>query len=220
MENKGITTFMKRILFISLFIVPFLLGMALIFISKGIGSLPVLHEKGTTLLEGKEVMQHYQVSNFTANRFDGTLYTFSRKDSSIFLLCLFEEQKQSNWEEQLSYMSKIVDRYQNFKLLSVYENDPSLFNWAEDPVPFFNRHPAWGALWLEKDDFESLVTNLKLYRDSTTNTFPYVIIDKEKYIRTYCPIDDLKKSRDVPKLLKILNNQYVPKKIELTKKPT
>ena len=112
-----------------------------------------------------------------------------------------------------------MDRYRNFKLVSVYENDPSLFNWAENPVPFFNRHPAWSAVWLERDDFSSLVDNLKLYRDSVTNEFPYVIIDKEKHIRTYCPINDLKKSRDVPKLLKILNNQYVPKKIELTEKP-
>ena len=219
MENKGITTFRKRLLFISLFIVPFLAGMALIFIGKGVGSLPVLHETGTSVVDGKEAPQYYQVSDFSALKFDGSTYSFSRKDSSIYLLCLFEEETQKDWEKHLSYMSKIVDRYRNFKLLSVYENSPSLFNWAEDPVPFFNRHPAWSAVWLERADFSSLVDNLKLYRDSVTNEFPYVIIDKEKHIRTYCPIDDLKKSRDVPKLLKILNNQYVPKKIELTEKP-
>ncbi|MFT6745696.1 MAG: hypothetical protein ACJAZ2_000028 [Glaciecola sp.] len=217
--EKGTTTFKRRLLFISLFIVPFLAGMALIFIGKGIGTLPVLHETGVIEIDGKDVMQHYQVADFTASKFDGSEYVFSRKDSSIFLLCLFEEEKQGEWEKNLSYMSKIVDRYTNFKLLSVYENDPSLFNWAEDPVPFFKRHPAWEPLWLEKENFKALVNNLKLYRDSVSGSFPYVIVDKEKYIRTYCPINDLKKSRDVPKLLKILNNQYVPKKIELTAKP-
>jgi hypothetical protein len=219
MKDKGLTTFKRRLLFISLFIVPFLAGMALIFIGKGIGSLPILHKVEPIIVEGEKVDQYYQVANFSANTFDGKPYVFSNEDSSLFLLCLFEEEKNEDWEEQLSYMSKIVDRYRNFKLLSIYENDPALFDWAEDPVPFFDRHPAWEALWLTRDNFESLVENLKLYRDTVTKVMPYVIIDKEKHIRTYCPIDDLKKSRDVPKLLKILNNQYVAKKIELTAKP-
>jgi hypothetical protein len=220
MENKGITPFKKRLLFISLFIVPFLAGMALIFIGKDIGNLPILHKTGTVLVDGKSVDQHYQLSEFDAKTFEGTNYKFSYQDSSLFLICLFEEEKQKQWEEQLSYMSKIVDRYSNFKLLSVYENDPKLFSWGEDPVPFFKRHNGWNAVWMNEDEFGSLVSNLKLYRDSITDAFPYVIIDKEKHIRTYCPIDDLKKSRDVPKLLKILNNEYVPKRIKLTNKPS
>jgi len=220
MENKGITTFKKRLLFISLFIVPFLAGMALIFIGKGVGNLPVLHKTGITVIEGKSVDQHYQVREFAATTFEGADYNFSCQDSSLFLICLFEEEKQKEWEEQLSYMSKIVDRYSNFKLLSVYENDPKLFQWGEDPIPFFKRHNGWSALWMNENEFGALVTNLKLHRDSVTGAFPYVIIDKEKRIRTYCPINDLKKSRDVPKLLKILNNEYVPKRIRLTDKPS
>ena len=105
MENKGTSTFKRRLLFISLFIVPFLAGMALIFIGKGVGSLPVLHETGTVVVDGKEVTQYYQVSDFSASKFDGSSYSFSHQDSSIYLLCLFEEEKQEDWEKHLSYMS-------------------------------------------------------------------------------------------------------------------
>lgn len=219
MEGKGITTFKKRLLFISLFIVPFLAGMALIFVGKGIGSLPTLHKTNMVEVDGKLVQQFYQVPDFSANTFEGGEYEFSRNDSSLFVLCLFEEERSEVWEKHLSYMSMILARYENVKLVSVFENDPKLFSWGEDPVPFFNRHERWEAVWLGHSDFKALTSSLKLYRDTTTNCFPYVILDKEKHIRTYCPINDLKKARDVPKLLKILNNQYVAKKVELTAKP-
>ena len=220
MKKKGLTVLQKRLLFLSLFIVPFLVGMALIFVGKGIGSLPILHQTGVKIVKGKEVKQHHQVPDFTAHHFDGSSYRFSDQDSSIFLFCLFEEKKQEDWEKHLSYMSKILQRYSNCKLLSVYENDPNLFEWGEDPLPFIQRHPTWQALWLEKTQFAQLVQNLKLYEDSITQCMPYVLVDKAKHIRTYCPINDIKKARDVPKLLKILNNQYVQKKIKLTGKPT
>lgn len=219
METRGISSSKKRILLISLFIVPFLVGMALIFMAKGIGTLPFLHPVGKVMVDGKEKDLYYKVSSFSAKSFAGdSSFDFSNQDSSVFLICLFEEKRQEEWEKHLMYISKIVKRYNNVKVLAVYENDPKLFSWKEDPLLFINRHSNWYPLQIQTTEFLELVVNLKLERNEETGLYPYVIVDKEKHIRAYCPINDLKVARDVPKLLKILNNQYAPRKIEVTKK--
>ncbi len=218
MEIRTISVKQKRLLFVSLFIVPFLAGMVLIFMGKGIGSLPFLHPTEEMGVEGKMKMQYYSVPNFSVKGFNDTIVNFSDKDSSIYLLTLFDKVNQDNWEEHMMYIPKIVSRYSNFKVLSIYEGNPSDFSWAENPMPFFERFPTWTVSWENTEEFNKIKTYLKLHADSATNVLPYVIIDKEKHIRAYCPINDLKASRDVPKLLKILNNQYAPRKVVISQK--
>ena len=210
MTNRGISSSKKRILFISLFIVPFLVGMALIFMGKGLGTLPTLHqtEKGS----------FYTVPEFTASNFsDSSAYTFSHSDSSIFVVILMPKEINSEWGKHIMYASKIFERYNNTKILTIFEEEKS-YTWDENPLSFFNRYEKWEAVTQDSVLFEKTMQLFKNQPDSITKVPPYVIVDKEKHIRAYCDINDLKKARDVPKMLKILNNQYAPRKIEVTRK--
>lgn len=218
MSSLGITTNKKRLLFISLFIVPFLVGMALIFMGKGIGTLPYLHEEGEKEVNGKMVKVYYQIPNFEYKDFNDSLLTFSKNDSSIFVITLNDKKNSNEWEKHLMYVTKIFERYSNTKILSLYEGNPWDFKWKENPLPYFKQFPKWQTGWLNTNDFNNVTKLLKANPDSLTGLYPYIIVDKEKHIRTYCAINDLKAVRDIPKLLKILNNQYAPRRVTISKK--
>jgi len=210
MENRGISSTKKRILFIGLFIVPFLVGMALIFMGKGLGTLPILHKTGNKM--------YYVVPEFKATHFeDSSIYTFSHLDSSIFIVILMPKEIKSEWGKHIMYASKIFERYNNTKILTIFEEEKE-HDWKENPLSFFKRYDKWETVTLDSIRFESAMILFKNKPDSITNVPPYIIVDKEKHIRAYCDINDLKKARDVPKMLKILNNQYAPRKIEVTRK--
>lgn len=208
----------KRLLFVSLFIVPFLAGMALIFWGKGIASLPILHPVGQDTVEGKTITTYYKVPNFSFKDLEGGTVEFLDTDSSLFLLTLFQQSQQAEWEKHMMYHTKIIQRYSNAKIFTIYEGDSTTFNWSENPVPYFNRYPKWTAGQMNSSEFNQLARNLYLEVDSVSGIYPYVIIDKEKHIRAYCSINDLKASRDVPKMFKILHNQYAPRRAKITQK--
>ena len=223
METKGISSKSKKVLFVSLFIVPFLAGMALIFMGKGMGSLPTLHQIGSKEVNGKTVKTYYTVPDFNYNEFlfqDSSVnkLNFSTQDSSIYLITLHDKKNNTEWEKHLMYITKIFERYSNVKILSIYEGNPNDFKWAENPVPYFKTFPKWIPAWVNSNEFNNIVQLLKTQPDSITGIYPYIIIDKEKHIRTYCDINDLKVARDIPKLLKILHNQYAPRRVKISKK--
>jgi hypothetical protein len=219
MNSSSNTSYKKKLLFISLFIVPFLAGMALIFMGKGIGTLPTLHQTGTKEIEGKKIKTYYAVPDFVINDFTNGKIEFSSKDSSIYLITLFDKKNSTQWEKHMMYITKIFQRYNNVKILSIYEGNPNEFKWAENPVPYFKQFPKWVTGWAETSEFNEIIKGFKTKPDSITGIYPYIIVDKSKHIRTYCDINDLKASRDIPKLLKILNNQYAPRRVKITQKP-
>ena len=218
MSSMSISSGWKKILFITLFIVPFLAGMALIFKGKNIGSLPTLHQIGTKKINGKKVKLYYVIPDFTINSFENKTIEITSKDSAICLITLHDKKHNLEWEKHLMYITKIFQRYSNVKIISIYEGNPNDFKWGENPVPYFNRFPKWVTGWADSNEFNKIADLLKNKPDSTTGIYPYVIIDKENHIRTYCDINDLKASRDIPKLLKILHNQYAPRRVKLTQK--
>ena len=57
--------------------------------------------------------------------------------------------------------------------------------------------------------------NLKLKLNDSTQMYDYVLVDKDEHIRAHCSINDAKVARDIPKMFKLLNNQYVPRKLDI-----
>ena len=57
--------------------------------------------------------------------------------------------------------------------------------------------------------------NLKLELNDSTNLYDYILIDKDEHIRAFCAINDAKVARDIPKMYKLLSNQYVSRKIDI-----
>ena len=204
----------KRILLITLFVVPFLIGMALIFMGKGIGTLPFLFPEGK---EGRKSV-YYTLPQIELKERNGVHHQLSPQDSVIRLFCLFHKESKSEWGKHLMYVSKIVARYQNMEVWTIYEGPYLKVDWEEDPSAFIAEHKIWKAAFISTDEFEALKTALKAEVDSNTQIYPYVIVDKEHHIRAFCPINDLKQARDVPKMMKILNNQYAPRNAKLEKK--
>lgn len=215
MEKLPISKSYKRYLLIGLFIVPFFIGMALIFMGKGIGTLPKLHA-----LDAKKKL-YYTVPEFNVTNLSGHQnFTFSHQDSSIYVVTLHPISNQFNWEKHLMYLTKVMERYNNAKVLTILEGDTAQFNWTENPEPFFKKFPKWVVTYTNSGNFEQIKNYLKTEVDSANGLPPYIIVDKEKIIRAYCKINDLKTARDIPKMLKILNNQYAPRNNKVEKRPT
>lgn len=215
MEKLPISKSNKRFLFIGLFIVPFFIGMALIFMGKGIGTLPKLHA-----VEGKKKV-YYTVPNFAVTKLENNKeFIFSNLDSSIYVITLHPLSNQFNWEKHLVYLTKVMERYNNTKVLTIFEGDTNQFNWSENPEPYIKKFPKWEVAYTNSTNFEQIKNYLKVKNDSITGIPPYVIVDKEKIIRAYCAINDLKTARDIPKMLKILNNQYAPRNHKVEKRPS
>ena len=215
MEKLPISKSYKRYLLIGLFIVPFFIGMALIFMGKGIGTLPKLHA-----LDAKKKLYYTVPEFYVTNISDHQNFTFSHQDSSIYVVTLHPISNQFNWEKHLMYLTKVMERYNNAKVLTILEGDTALFNWTENPEPFFKKFPKWVVTYTNSGNFEQIKNYLKTEVDSANGLPPYIIVDKEKIIRAYCKINDLKTARDIPKMLKILNNQYAPRNNKVEKRPT
>jgi hypothetical protein len=214
MEKLPLSKFYKRYLLIGLFIVPFFIGMALIFMGKGIGTLPKLHA-----IDVKKKI-YYTVPEFEVTNLLGQQkFKFSQLDSSIFVVTLHPISNQFNWEKHLMYLTKVIERYNNTKVLTILEGDTAQFNWTENPEPFIKKFPKWMVTYTNTGNFEKIKNYFKTEVDTTNGLPPYIIVDKEKIIRAYCKINDLKTARDVPKMLKILNNQYAPRNNKVEKNP-
>ncbi len=215
MEKLPISKSYKRYLLIGLFIVPFFIGMALIFMGKGIGTLPKLHA-----IDAKKKL-FYTVPEFEVISLSNHQnFTFSHKDSSIYVVTLHPLSNQFNWEKHLMYLTKVMERYNNAKVLTILEGDTSQFKWSENPKPFFEKFPKWIVTYTNNSNFEQIKNHFRTEVDSINGLPPYIILDKEKIIRAYCKINDLKTARDIPKMLKILNNQYAPRNKKVEKRPT
>lgn len=218
MGEQGLSSPKKKILYIGLFIVPFLLAMALIFLAKGLGTLPIMNMEGKYEdLRFKNPPQYYTVPEFQIHDFDGGLLTFSHADSVVYLVTMLPADKQSEWEKHILYIGeKIIPRATNVRVISLFEGDTSMSKWKESPVPYMQKKSdKWQGAHVSPIVFNRFLADFKTEINDSTGIAPYVMVDKEEHIRAHCNINDAKVARDIPKMFKILSNQYVSRKLDI-----
>ncbi|MBL56446.1 MAG: hypothetical protein CMP61_04580 [Flavobacteriales bacterium] len=216
-ENK-ISSPKKKLLYVGLFIVPFLVAMALIFVSKGLGTLPIMDMNGKFVqLKHKNPPPYYTVPEFSLPTFTGDTLTFNHEDSILYMITMFPKNNSKEWEKHLMYIGeKIIKRANNVRVIGIYEDDYELKMWSESPLEYVQSvSDKWFMTHASTSEFEKIKASLKLELNDSTNLYDYVMIDKDEHIRAYCSINDAKVARDIPKMFKILSNQYVPRKFDI-----
>ncbi len=218
MGEQQISSPKKKLLYIGLFIVPFLVAMALIFTSKGLGTLPIMDMNGKFVqLKYKKPPPYYKVPEFKLPLFIGDTVSFNHEDSILYMITLFNKNNPKEWEKHLMYIGeKIIKRANNVKVISIYEDDPEMTIWTESPNKYVESiSDKWYMAHATPSEFEKIKSYLKLSINDSTKLYDYVLIDKDEHIRAYCSINDAKVARDIPKMFKLLSNQYVPRKIDI-----
>lgn len=218
MGEKALSSPKKKLLYIGLFIVPFLIAMALIFMSKGLGTLPIMDMDGKFVqLKYKNPPPYYTIPEFSLPTFTGDTVSLKHKDSILYMINLFPKENSKEWDRHLLYIGeKIIKRANNVKVISIYEGDPDMNIWKESPNEYVKSiSNKWYLAHATKEEFKILKNNLKLELNDSTNLYDYVLIDKDEHIRAFCAINDAKVARDIPKMYKLLSNQYVSRKIDI-----
>lgn len=218
MGEKTISSPLKKLLYLGLFIVPFLIAMALIYTSKGLGTLPIMDINGKFVqLKYKKPPPYYTVPEFKLSTFTGDTVNFKHADSTLYMITMFQKENAEEWAKHLIYIGdKIIKRANNVKVISIYEDDPSMDMWVESPNKYVESiSNKWFLAHATTNEFERIKTDLKLSINDSTNLYDYVMIDKDEHIRAYCSINDAKVARDIPKMFKLLSNQYVPRKLDI-----
>lgn len=218
MGEQPLSSPLKKALYLGLFIVPFLIAMALIFTSKGLGTLPIMDMSGKFVqLKYKKPPPYYTVPEFKLATFTGDTVHFKHQDSILYMITLFQKENSTEWEKHLMYIGdKIIKRANNVKVISIYEDDPSMKIWTESPNRYVESiSDKWFLAHATPVEFERIKTELKLSINDSTNLYDYVMIDKDEHIRAYCSINDAKVARDIPKMFKLLSNQYAPRKLDI-----
>lgn len=218
MGEQGLSSPKKKILYIGLFIVPFLIAMALIFMSKGLGTLPILDQNGKFVqLKYKNPPPYYTIPEFSLPTFTGDTIRFEHNDSILYMINLFQKDNSNEWDKHLLYIGeKIIKRANNVRVITIYEDDPEMKIWEESPNEYVKSiSDKWYLAHATKNEFSTLKNYLKLTLNDSTNLYDYVLVDKDEHIRAYCTINDAKIARDIPKMFKLLSNQYVSRKIDI-----
>ncbi len=218
MGEQGLSAPKKKILYVGLFIVPFLLAMALIFMAKGLGTLPIMSEDGKWLeLKRKNPPKYYTVPEFTINNFEGSSIDFRHKDSIIYLITILPNSKPEEWVKHILYIGeKIIPRASNVRVISLFEGSAENNNWEENPLPYIKKKSdKWDLAYINHDKFNEFLLKFKTEVNDSTGIPPYILLDKDEHIRAHCNINDAKVSRDIPKMFKLLSNQYVSGKLDI-----
>ncbi len=218
MELKGGK---KRLLFIGLFIVPFLIAMALIFYGKTIHPLPKYFEKKITNAKGEKVSVFYSVPlKPYKNIFTGKTQKMS--NSSTYIVVFFTKEKRKMWAEQILFISKILDQHKGAKAACFFEEDSSgVVKWTSDsPEKFIKSFNNWENYQVADSTLDQLYADFKLTRKevNTMHFPPYVIIDRSQIIRAMVTVTDLKATREVVSRLKRLSNEYASEKKVIERK--
>jgi len=218
MGEQGLSAPKKKILYVGLFIAPFLLAMALIFMAKGLGTLPIMGEDGKWLqLKRKNPPKYYTVPEFTVNNFEGNPICFKHEDSIIYLITILPNSKPEEWSKHILYIGeKIIPRANNVRVISFFEGNAENDLWEEDPLPYIkNKSKKWDVAYIDHTQFDEFLLTFKTEVNDSTGIPPFVLLDKEEHIRAHCDINDAKVSRDIPKMFKLLSNQYVSGKLDI-----
>tara|TARA_B100000497_G_C7635654_1_gene382086 strand:- start:192 stop:863 length:672 start_codon:yes stop_codon:yes gene_type:complete len=218
MGEQSISSPIKKLLYIGLFIVPFLIAMALIFWAKGLGTLPIMDMNGKFVqMKYKNPPEYYTIPEFSLEKFDGKKVKFEHKDSILYLITLFPKSNTKEWSKHLMYVGEqIIKRANNVKVISVFEGDPEMKVWEESPIEYANSVSIkWNLAHADSEKFNRIKDDLKLTLNDSTGVFDYVLVDKDEHIRAHCTINDAKIARDIPKMYKLLSNQYAPRKLDI-----
>ena len=220
MGDQALSPPKKKVLYIGLFIAPFLLAMALIFMGKGLGTLPIMGEGGEWLqLKRKNPPKYYTVPEFKLNDFEGELVHFKHSDSILYLLTILPKSKPEEWSKHLLYVGdKIIPRATNVRVISLFEGSHENNMWKEDPIPYTKtKSDKWSLAYVNQDQFNEYLSMFRISINDSTGIPPYVLVDKDEHIRAFCDINDAKIARDIPKMFKLLSNQYVSGKLDIKK---
>jgi hypothetical protein len=218
MGEKRISSPKKKLLYLGLFIVPFLVSMWLIYISVNLGTLPIMNPQGEFVkLKYKNPPKYYKIPEFSLPTFNGDTVHFNHKDSVLYMITLFHKENSKEWEKHIFYIGdKIIKRANNVKVISIFEDDPEMKVWKESPNNYVKRiSKKWSLAHASKNEFNKIKKDLRLFLNDSTQMYDYVLVDKDEHIRAHCSINDAKVARDIPKMFKILNNQYVPRKLDI-----
>ena len=111
---------------------------------------------------------------------------------------------------------QIIKRANNVKVISIFEGDPEMKVWEESPIEYANSVSIkWNLAHADSEKFNRIKDDLKLTLNDSTGVFDYVLVDKDEHIRAHCTINDAKIARDIPKMYKLLSNQYAPRKLDI-----
>jgi hypothetical protein len=218
MGEQALSAPKKKILYVGLFIAPFLLAMALIFMAKGLGTLPIMSEDGKWLqLKRKNPPAYYTIPEFELIDFEGQPIHFKHSDSILYLLTILPKSKPEEWSKHVLYVGeKIVPRATNVRVISLFEGSQEENLWEEDPIPYIKtKSDKWSLAYVNEVQFNEYLSLFKTSISDSTGIPPYVLVDKDEHIRALCDINDAKISRDIPKMFKLLSNQYVSGKLDI-----
>ena len=218
MGEKALSSPKKKLLYIGLFIVPFLVAMALIYTSVNLGTLPIMDREGKFVtFKHKTSKEYYRIPEFSLPTFKGDSVHFNHKDSILYMISLFHKENKKEWDKHVLYIgNKIIKRANNIKVICIFENDSNMKSWKESPLKYVESvSEKWHLAHASINKFEKIRKHLKLSLNDSTQMYDYVLVDKDEHIRAHCSINDAKVARDIPKMFKLLNNQYVPRKLDI-----
>jgi len=202
----------KRILFIGLFVVPFLIAMALIFYGKGMGQLPKYFAEEKVDKNGDKIKGYYSapLEKFSS-AFNDSLQSMS--DSTTYVISFFPDSLKDRWNKHLLYIERILVQHKGARVASFFEEDSSgKITWpTADPQKFIAAQPLWQTFKVPKSSWDKLYNDFKISHneiDSMLYFPPYVIIDKQRRIRSMVPVTGLKDVKEITGRLKRLNNEY------------
>ena len=128
MVEKKISSPKKKLLYVGLFILPFLIAMGLIYISVNLGTLPIMNKNGRFVkLKYKNPPEYYTIPEFSLPTFNDDTVHFRHKDSVLYMITMFHKENVKEWEKHILYIGgKIIKRANNIKVISIFENDPKI----------------------------------------------------------------------------------------------
>lgn len=218
MVEKVLSSPKKKLLYIGLFIVPFLVAMALIYTSVNLGTLPIMNREGKFVtFKHKNHSEYYKIPEFSLPTFSNDTVHFNHKDSTLYMISLFHKENIKEWEKHVLYIgNKIIKRANNIKVICVFEDESNMESWKESPLDYVKFvSKKWHLAHASPNEFIKIKDYLKLSLNDSTLMYDYVLVDKDEHIRAHCSINDAKVARDIPKMFKLLNNQYVPRKLDI-----
>jgi hypothetical protein len=208
----------KRILFIGLFVVPFLIAMALIFYGKGMGQLPKYYQEESVNKNGEKTKEYYSAP---LQSFPDAFNSFqSMSDSASYVICLFPDSLKDRWDKQLLYIERILVQHKGAHVASFFEEDSlgKLLWPTANPQEFIAAQPLWETYKVPQSAWNKLCNDFKIVPKEIKNLYfpPYIILDKRRRIRSMVPLTGLKDVKEITGRLKRLNNEYaaVKKTIE------
>ena len=205
----------KRILFIGLFVVPFLIAMALIFYGKGMGQLPKYFEQEGSSDKGSKSKVYYSapLQQFES-AFSDTLQVMS--DSTSYVICLFPDSLKERWNKHLLYIERILVQHKGARVATFFEEDSAnRISWPiADPQNFIDAQPLWQTFKVPRSAWNKLCSDFKIVPTEIKDLYfpPYIILDKQRRVRSMVPVVGLKDVKEITGRLKRLNNEYAAAK--------